>query len=427
MKNSASRSGMRFACSIVLSFLIVSASASSLSFAAPVKKTWQKKIVSKTVTPSKKPVVSKSGLLMSEVALLSQETPLQASAVDLNLLRGFPLTVEGYEAGKVMPESFSSAAQVIQSIDASPVFLLHMEALRRGYASLGKEERVKVLETLLKRHKANENSLEIGFDYGYALVLYNRNKTGLFFLRKSNDYFKTQFTALAYGMAELEADLALENAKPDEMTTRKLDVIYQLDDAVQRDAQAHSPGFWPSFIRVIQAMKPLSAYGSFPNRDFSLVYVPIGGLTKQAHQSEKANSESVTIQTTPYSNLLNNSSHTGCTPQTAPEAFTPDNKPGTSPTGGRSVTLNHNTVLMQFYPTSQVGQTRVRVTSFKGQPLLSFTTFAKPSTLVEDIDNDGTDEIVARQYAQDPFQPVLVYRYTPCGLELDHKIFDDFH
>jgi len=259
------------------------------------------------------------------------------------------------------------------------------------------------------------------------LYLYNKNKTGLFFLRKSNDYFKTQFTALAYGMAELEADLALENAKPDEMTTRKLDVIYQLDDAVQRDAQTHSPGFWPSFVRVIQSMKPLPAYGSFPNRDFSLAYVPIGGLTKQAHQSDKAKSESVTIQTTPYSNLLNNSTHTGCTPQTDPAAFAPDNTPGTNPTGGRSVTLNHNTVLMQFYPTGQPGETRVRVTSSKGQPLLSFKTFAKPTTLVEDIDNDGTDEIVARQYAQDPLQPVLVYRYTPCGLELDHKIFDNFH
>lgn len=423
MKNSASYLGMRLACSVVLSSLLVFASASSLSFAVPAKKTWQKKTVTKVAPVVKKPVVGKSGLLATEEALLSQETPIQVGVVDLNLVRGLPLDVDGYDTGKTMPKTFSSAAQVIQSLDASPIFLVHMEALRRGYASLGKEERVKVLETLLKRHKANESSMEIGFDYGYALFLYNKNKTGLFFLRKSNDYFKTQFTALAYGMAELEADLTLENAKPDEMTTRKLDVIYQLGDAVQRDAQAHSSGFWPSFVRVIQSMKPLSAYGSFPNRDFSLSYVPIGGLTKQAHQSEKATSESVTIQTTPYSNLLNNSSHTGCTPA----AYTPDNTPGANPTGGRSVTLNHNTVLMQFYPTSQPGQTRVRVMSSQGQPLLSFTTFAKPSTLVEDIDNDGTDEIVARQYAQDPLQPVLVYRYTPCGLELDHKLFDNFH
>jgi hypothetical protein len=56
--------------------------------------------------------------------------------------------------------------------------------------------------------------------------------------------------------------------------------------------------------------------------------------------------------------------------------------------------------------------------------LLSFETYA--NRLVEDLDGDGTFEIVARQYKQDPYNPVIVYRYTPCGFELDKKIFNAF-
>jgi hypothetical protein len=382
------------------------------------------------VNPAKKTSAkSKLKKISVEETALSRETPLQANAVDLNLLRGLPLTIDGYETGRNMPETFSSAAQVIQAIDSSPVLLLHMEALRRSYGSLSKEAHIAVLETLLKRHQADEANLQIGFDYGYAQLLYNRNKTGLFFLRKANDQFKTQFTALAYGMAEMEADLALENAKPEEMTTRKLDVIYQLGDAVQRDSLAHQSGFWPSFVRVLQAMKSLPAYGSFPNRDFSLTYVPYGGQDKHLNLQATATPQTVPIQTSPVANLLNNSTNTGCTPQHESEAFTALEKNQQSlanPTGGRSVTFNKTTVLLQFYPSDLPEQSRVKVSDSKGQLLLSFKTFAKPASIVEDIDGDGTQEIVARQYKQDSFQPLLVYRFTPCGFELDHKIFDDF-
>lgn len=347
----------------------------------------------------------------------------------IDVLRSVPLEVSGYPQAQQFPTHFQTADEVLRALDSTPVLLVHMEAFRRSYADLSVAERNKVLAALQKRHKLAENDLQIGFDYGYAQLIYTRNKTGLFFLRKANDRFQSQFSSLAYGMAELEADVLLENAAPEQMTTRKLDVIYQLGDAVKRDAQSHQPGFWPSFVRVLEKMKPMPAYGSFPRRDFSLVYVPYG--SRVVPLKTGAVSQALPLQNVSSATLLSNSLNTACNPGAVPEdgavtSSTTDKPRVSAPVSQKSASFNGRNALIQFFPTEEPNQLRVRVLDQTGQPLLSFTSHAAPPSIVEDLDGDGTLEIVARQYAYNPLEPVRVYRYTPCGFELDRKIFEYF-
>jgi hypothetical protein len=110
-------------------------------------------------------------------------------------------------------------------------------------------------------------------------------------------------------------------------------------------------------------------------------------------------------------------------PQDATAQATTESKP----TESKKVALgNGESAVLQFYTTDTPGLARVRVTGTYGQPMLSFETYSN-NRIVEDLEGDGTFEIVARQYKQDPYNPVMVYRYTPCGFELDKKIFKAFH
>jgi hypothetical protein len=366
----------------------------------------------------------RNGLLGTFAALalgLSLSSPCRAESIDI--LRAVPLEVSGYASGKGFPEYFQSADEVLKAIDSSPVLLVHMEALRRGYHDLSDTEQDKVLSTLMKRHKANEKDLQLGFDYGYAQLVYKENKTGLFFLRKANDKFQSQFSSLAYGMAEVQADLNLENSTPAEMTTRKLDATFQLSDAVKRDAADHQPGFWPSFIKVIDKLKPLPAYASFSRRDFSLAYVPYAPRTVAPLKIDTTSS-TLPLQSTPGA-LLSNSINTSCNPDGVEADKQESDSAANAPVSQRSAAFSGSNASIQFFPTEETHLYRVRVLSASGQPMLSFKSYAMP-TIVEDLDGDGTLEIVARQYQYDPLHPVLVYRYTPCGFELDKKIFNDF-
>jgi hypothetical protein len=352
-------------------------------------------------------------------AELAQEDLAQpeslTSAVDM--LRSIPLEIKDYPAVRNLPTRFSTANQVLQAIDSTPTLLVHMEVLRRGYHQLEPSEKDKLLTSLLERHRASEHDLMLGFDHGYAQLVFKRNKTGLFFLRKANDRFKNQFSSLAYGMAQVEADITLENATPEEMTTRKMDAMYKLADAVQYDSQSHQPGFWPSYVRVIEKMKPLQAYSSFTHRDFSLVYLPYGN---SVIPMQGATTASIPLKSS-YAGPSELGLGGACDPSLAADS---DAVSG-SLVSQRSMNFGAGSALIQFFGTNEPGLYRVRVSSSDGQPLLSFKTYARNS-IVEDLDGDGNFEIVARQYSQDPLNPVLVYRHTPCGFELDKKITDNF-
>lgn len=359
------------------------------------------------------------------LALLSVSIGLtQASqAENLDILRSIPLEVSGYASGKAFPEKFTSTEQVIQALNSTPVLLVHMEAIRRAYHDMPITEHDKLLTAIHKRRMTNEKDLMLGFDHGYAELVFKQNKTGLFFLRKANDYFRDQFSALAYGMAEVEADINLEDSTPDTMTTRKLDAIFQLGDAVKRDSMKHQPGFWPSYLKVIEVMKPMPSYKSFSSRDFSLVYVPYGNsvvpLKGITTASLPANDGA------PLSSLTDAALGTSCSPEPSP--LDESTKPFTGVSVAQhSANFSGNNALVQYFQAQEPSQYRVRVTGQDGKQLATFKTSVIPRRSVEDLDGDGVHEIVVRQYAQNPTMPVIVYRYTPCGLELDKKIYDSF-
>jgi len=344
----------------------------------------------------------------------------------VDLLRTIPLEVGGYPAEQCLSSKLTSADQVIQMLNNTPVLLVHMEALRRGYADLPLIEQDKLLKALHKRHMAKEGDLGLGFDLGYAELVYEHNKTGLFFLRKANDHFQDQFSNLAYGMAQVEADLTMENANPEEMTTRKMDAMYRLGDAVKIDAISHQPGFWPSYMRIIEKMKPMGAYKSFSRRDFSLAYLPYGNKVVPAVVNNNVTT-SILAETMPGTTSTATSTLTGVVNNScSPEA-------GNTEASGffgnmlsqRTATFGASRATIQFFPTSEEHLYQVRVIGSNGKPALNFQSYAMPN-LLEDIDGDGVYEIVARQFQYNPFKPIVVYHYTACGFELDKKISDDF-
>jgi hypothetical protein len=377
--------------------------------------------------------ISGNQRLLGLSVVLSLLSGLGSTAVaeQIDMLRTVPLEIKGYEVSKDFPVTFYTADQVLKAIDSSPILLVHMEVLRRGYADLPETEKTKLVTALLKRHQTLENDLPKAFDHGYAQLIYKNNKSGLFYLRKVNDKLQTQFTSLAYGMAQVEADLNHENATPDDMTTRKMDAMYKLGDAVKLNAANQQPGFWPSFQRVLEKVKPMGAYQSFSNRDFTLAVVPIGNNVVPLNGAQVV---TIPLKATPEI-LASNALTTSCNPggsdsitSSAPlsQAIAMPKEPETPPVASKNVSFNGETAVLQFYSTETPGLARVRVTGIYGQPLLSFETYAT-NRIVEDLEGDGTFEIVARQYKQDPYNPVMVYRYTPCGFELDKKVFNAFH
>jgi hypothetical protein len=363
----------------------------------------------------------KSAWGLAALVCLSTTINLISFAENIDILRSTPMAVNGYASARAFPETFTTQDEVIQALNSSPVLLVHMEALRRAYHDLDPSKHDKLLEAIHKRRMTNEKDLMLGFDHGYAQLVFKQNKTGLFFLRKANDFFKDQFSALAYGMAEVEADINLEGSSPEITTTRKLDATFKLGDAVKRDAMNHQPGFWPSYIQVLEKMKPMPAYKSFSHRDFSLTYVPYGD-TVTSLQGVSTSS----LQLNDFATLTDVPLGTVCSPEeTSPLDVSAQAISG--PTmAQQSAIFNGKSALVQFFQGQQPKQYHVRVTGNNGQPMATFKANTIPRRIVEDLDKDGVYEIVVRQYEENPLQPVIVYRYTPCGLELDEKIHESF-
>src|SRR5262249_35827789 len=90
-----------------------------------------------------------------------------ALAESFDLLRTVPLEIKEYEVSKDLPITFASSEQVLHAIDSSPVLLVHMEVLRRGYSDLPESEKEKLVAALLKRHQEQEHDLPRNFDHGY--------------------------------------------------------------------------------------------------------------------------------------------------------------------------------------------------------------------------------------------------------------------
>lgn len=416
--------------------------------------------------------------LLSGVSLAESLTSSPVS-----LLRDVPLKVDSYtDILADTPARLSTASEILQVINNTPNLLIHMELLRRGYHELSEAEQSRLMERLEERHQDSDKDMIMAFDYGYGQLVYLNNKSGLYFLRKANDTFESQFTSLAYGMAQVDTDLNLENMTPSQMTTRKLDAIYKLGDSVKLDAARHQSGFWPSFIGVIERIKHVEAYKNFSNRDFSLAYVPYGSITIKYNTAANTN-KPVALTTTQHvaannptepeitetelpsiGRLIQPEASLQCkadlslgddaverttlsSGQTAtvvrayaarvmsaaPSALLPSQS-GLTPEieqAGKTLLMERtfqvdgvNTTL-RFYPGTAENQYQVQVET-DGKAPFTFDSYVMPGIL-EDLDRDGQFEIVVRQYRHEPLKPVLVYRYYPsCGFQQDEAVVRQF-
>lgn len=363
----------------------------------------------------------KKNLALSLLGLaitIGLQSPAQSETLDL--LRAIPLEISGYPAASSIPEHFTTADQVMGILNSDPNQLIHMEVLRRAHFDLSATEREALLAKLLARHRQAENDRARFFDYGYAQMVLSQNKTGLFFLRKANDHFQNQFTALAYAMAQAEADLIHENSTPEVLTTRKMDVVYKLKDALKYDREHHQPGFWPTYIRVVQKLDPMPAYHDFTETDFSTYYVPYGN----SDLSSQISASGVNYLATADGASATYSEGACETTSVSPT----DRAEMTQLYSSGQIDFNHSgqAKTLQFYRRDTSPEYRLVVSDGGRNTLLNLLTPVGPY-VVEDLEGDGIFEIVIRQYAFDQLNPIVVYRLADCGFKKDKNIDALFH
>jgi hypothetical protein len=336
-------------------------------------------------------------------------------AGEFSLVRSTPIPLQGYEESASLPQTLGTAAEVMAILNASKQLPVRMEVIRRAYHDLPPAEGEKLITTLHARHREIQDDPNRFFDYGYAQYMFSQKQTALYFLRKANDRLKSQFTNLAYAMAQAEVDLNEEGALPETLTTRKMDVQYKLSDAVVRDAEAHLPGFWPTFVQVLAKLEPLTAYNDFATTDFTETYVPFGErvMTSYGTTGSAANIDEGTsgepCQGTPEGS---------CVLQGTPESLD----------WGKvfrsiSLDLNQDGVndTVHFFMTDLQNRYRVVAINSDNQVLADFSSPVAPYIL-EDLDADGLPEMVIRQFKVDPMNPLQVYRFDRCSFKLDPTV-----
>ena len=203
-----------------------------------------------------------------------EESPLPQHQPLLSL--SLPMTIDGYSAQADVRETLSTAEQVLNIIDHTSKVAIHYEALRRSATQLSPEEQATLVDTLATRHRSDRSLVMGYFDYGLVKWLFERNQSSLLYLRKAHESMRNPFTSLIYAIAQIDADRVIDNADGSAPTRRKYDVGYLLKDAVNYDVAKHRPGFWPSLIKLLTAMQPMSAFNDATLHDYSVAYVPYG-------------------------------------------------------------------------------------------------------------------------------------------------------
>ncbi len=356
-------------------------------------------------------------ITLSSVVGLSCLAPQNAQAIDM--LRNVPLDISSYSQSAEFPSTFTSAEEVLNILNGKRTLLLHMEALRRANSDLAPAQKQELIQKLHDRHRALHEDAVRYFDYGYAQLVINNNKTGLFFLRKANDAIKSQFSSLAYAMAEAEAEINLENGNGAEMTTRKMNVMYNLRDAVKKDADHPRKGFWPTLVRTIESLKALPAYEEVTTTDMSLQYVPYGSSALPQSTFSVANHlDDGRIDPTEGTMLCGGDVYHPIETETL--------------LNEKHVSLRGDDVPyhVSFYKSGldDAGRERFRVVvaDAKDHLIKQFFSYQAPY-IIEDIEGDGEFEFVLRQYDESPMEPIEVYRMTgTCSLEKDTDIVEYF-
>ncbi len=337
----------------------------------------------------------------------------------LPLLRSVSLDVSKYPEASQIASQTQNADSTLTLLSNTKPLLVHMEALRLAYESFGMDmaEKDKLMQALKDRYMTDAENAEKFFDYGYAQLVMELNKNGLFFLRKANDKLGNPFTSLAYGLAQIDTDRLIENAPPEELTTRKMDATYKLKDALVYNREDKFPGVWPSYVRILESLKEASAYDSFRSEDVTTIYVPDSFTTlvqhDDPHQYLVLAGDAAPIPTASTTQVASNTMAATLPTTTAMCEFS-KTVTNTSPLAmSKTMDLNndgsHEAIL--FYAQAPEGPYQVQVMDQQNHMIASFISYKAPY-IMEDLEQDGQYELVIRQFSKDPYHPLYVYRWN---------------
>jgi hypothetical protein len=344
--------------------------------------------------------------------------------------------------------------------------LAQLSLLLAARQHLTPAQQMAVLPVLKARVDAKNSQPSQWMTFGFAKVALERSKTGLFFLRKANDELQTPASELAYAMAQADMELSLEKGNPNEVTVRKLDVAYLLNQAVKQDAAKHEPGFWPLFADTVSQLRTMQGYSSLLSKDYSQLYVPMGNRMAVTVPTTTVNQYLASLNGASKSpRKIADAASSAATPKrpwrwwwqkaepvdtaAAPSSVTASNGASTTPSSteivmGSSVSSTGGKVLDTKYvqlspdpgqwigvqysvPASELPlgivppkQLEALVLNKNNQPLGRITV-PDQSSLAEDLDRDGQFELVVRQFSKVPQYPVRVFRITPTGMVEDSR------
>jgi hypothetical protein len=391
---------------------------------------WKKTTPSKAIprptkpSPNKIPTIPKKVI---PVASITQSLPKYVAyampSPSMDFVRTIPLGLPRTEAQLLQTTNLTLPIAQTLLMNDNTSAALHMEVIRLAHQQFTPPDQQKLLYALYQRYQKNNTNPRCFFDYGWAQLALQRNKTGLFFLRKANDRLAHQDTMLAYAMAQIEADLVAEGNPPEEPTVRKTDVMFKLKDAIALQMEQPKQGFWPTYVRLLDRLKPFAAYESFVARDYSLQLFPRVAV-KQDYTlpSPKPLSLGAASQGKPLS--ANPPLSTGITMACSvnQEAYTQATS-GTFLSGewvkvpmakqGMPNNLTDASYRLLVYQ-SQASNKKYHavVANAQQQPVMVFMNLTQ-YRLQEDPNGDGIPELVIRQYADNPLDPVAVYSFQP--------------
>ena len=151
---------------------------------------------------------------------------------NMNLLRDIPLDIGSYK----LPEKFGSAGELFLEFRRVPdnAWIVKLEALRRGYASLNDTERDIFAELMKAQYQTSpEDAGHIMF-HAYTQLLFKDNKISLRLMKIAEERLQSPVTAFAYALTLANADIR-SGGRSDEFNQRKMHAAWSLIDAANRN------------------------------------------------------------------------------------------------------------------------------------------------------------------------------------------------
>lgn len=367
-----------------------------------------------------------AGLLVGVLAL---SFSVSSSADNTMLLRTVPLEVSGYPEAEDLDNRVKDAESTMQLINESKPLLVHMEAIRRAYTQYGAnlDEKTKLLNALKSRYMSDQENAANFFDYGYAQLVMDANKNGLFFLRKANDKLGSPFTSLAYGLAQVDIDILSEGASPQDLTTRKMDAMYKLKDALAYNKEDRLPGVWSSYIRILDGLKDYTAYDSFRAEDVTTMYVPYGVTSIS---QETGNQYLALVSPAEETSDTSTPEESSAEPalDVEPTCIFSEAVPDLSTLAfSKSIDLDNDGTAesINFFSAKSGEPYEVKVLNQANKVIGAFTSYKAPY-ITEDLEGDKRFELVIRQYEKDPYHPLYVYRWNGSCYAQDKRVSSYF-